>query len=306
MGRVPILGPVIFYTFRETVQKLFTFFLQTPLDLHVACRIIMKMQKGVNAMKRLSEVCKIVGVTRRTLQEYDKVGLLKPTSTTEGGYWLYDDAAIQKLLLIQIFVEVGYERKTIKALLESPTLDMLEEFERLIDTLEKKRKRIDGMINTIKNLKLTAKLPESTLRAMGNMDVTRIYKDKSFASYLEESIVNAAEYTEADSAEAELYMPFWYNIVAIGCFMGMPEDSAQVQTAVEQSYKDMIEMAKEDEDDSDEDLTDAELAEAFLEGIQEMVNDPELLQVVELQCGEGAAEYIIRAVQVFCDSKKLI
>lgn len=88
--------------------------------------------------------------------------------------------------------------------------------------------------------------------------------------------------------------------------MGMPEDSAQVQTAVEQSYKDMIEMAKEDEDDSDEDLTDAELAEAFLEGIQEMVNDPELLQMVELQCGEGAAEYIIRAVQVFCDSKKLI
>lgn len=264
------------------------------------------MQKGVDAMKRLSEVCKIVGVTRRTLQEYDKVGLLKPTSTTEGGYWLYDDAAIQKLILIQIFVEVGYERKTIKALLESPTLDMLEEFDCLIDSLEKKRKRIDGMINTIKNLKLTAKLPESTLRAMGNMDVTRIYKDKSFASYLEDSIVNAAEYTEVDSAEAELYMPFWYNLVAIGCLMGMPEDSAQVQAAVEQSYKDMIEMVKEDEDDSDEDLTDAELAEAFLEGIQEMVNDPELLQMVELQCGEGAAAYIIRAVQVFSDRKKLI
>lgn len=257
-------------------------------------------------MKRLSEVCKIVGVTRRTLQEYDKVGLLKPTSTTEGGYWLYDDAAIQKLILIQIFVEVGYERKTIKALLESPILDMLEEFDGLIDTLEKKRKSIDGMINTIQNLKLTAKLPESTLRAMGNMDVTRIYKDKSFTSYLEDSIVNAAEYTEVDSAEAELYMPFWYNLVAIGCLMGMPEDSAQVQAAVEQSYKDMIEMAKEDEDDSDEDLTDAELAEAFLVGIQEMVNDPELLQMVELQCGEGAAAYIIRAVQVFSDSKKLI
>ena len=252
-------------------------------------------------MKKLSEVCKIVGVTRRTLQEYDKVGLLKPTSTTEAGYWLYDDDAIQKLILIQIFVEVGYERKTIKALLESPTLDMLDEFDRLIDVLEKKRKRIDGMINTIKKLKLTAKLPKSTLRAMGNMDVTRIYRDKSFASYLEDSIVNAAEYTEA-----EVYMPFWYNLVAIGCLMGMPENSAQVQAAVEQSYRDMIEMAKEDEDDPDIGLTDAELAEAFLEGIQEMVNDPELLQMVELQCGEGAAAYIIRAVQVFSNSKKNI
>lgn len=257
-------------------------------------------------MKKLSEVCKLVGVTRRTLQEYDKIGLLKPTSTTKAGYWLYDDAAIQKLILIQIFVEVGYKRKNIKALLESPTLDMLGEFDRLIDTLEKKRKRIDGMINTIKNLKLTAKLPESTLRAMGNMDVTRIYKEKSFASYLEDSIINTAEYTEADSAEAELYMSFWYNIVAIGCLMGMPEGSTQVQAAVEQSYKDTIEMAKEDEDDTNEHLTEAELAEAFLEGIQEMLNDPELLQMVELQCGEGAAAYIIRAVQVFRDSKKTI
>lgn len=280
--------------------------MKNDLDCTLRAGFIMKVQKGVYAMKRLSEVCKIVGVTRRTLQEYDKVGLLKPTSTTEAGYWLYDDAAIQKLILIQIFVEVGYERKTIKALLESPTLDMLQEFDRLIDTLEKKRKRIDGMINTIKTLKLTAKLPESTLRAMGNMDVTRIYRDKSFASYLEDSITNAAEYTEADSAEAELYMPFWYNLVAIGCLMGRPEDSAQVQAAVEQSYRDMIEMAKEDENDSDEDLTDAELAEAFWEGIHEMVNDPELLQMVELQCGEGAAAYIIRAVQVFRDSKKII
>ena len=257
-------------------------------------------------MKKLSEFCKIVGVTRRTLQEYDKIELLKPTSTTENRYWLYDDAAIQKLILIQIFVEGGYERKSIKALLESPTLDMLEEFDRLIDTLEKKRKKIDGMINTIKTLKLTARLPESTLRAMGKMDVTRIYRDKSFKSYLEDSIENAAKYTEADNAEAEVYMPFWYNLTAIGCLMGMPEDSAQVQAVVEQSYKDMIEMAKEDEDNSDEDLTDAELAEAFLEGIHEMVDDPEFLQMVELQCGEGAAAYITRAVQVFSDRKKII
>lgn len=255
-------------------------------------------------MRKLSEVCKMVGVTRRTLQEYDKVGLLKPTSTTDSGYWLYDNAAIQKLILIRIFVEVGYERKAIKALLESPTLDMIEEFDNLIANLEKKRKRIDGMINTIKNMKLTAKLPESTLRAMGNLDVTRIYKDRSFSSYLEESIANSAEYTEADSAEVELYMPFWYNIIAIGCLMGMPEDADLVQAAVQQAYKDMIELAEEDEDASDEDVTEAELAEAFLEGIQDMVNDLELQQMVELQCGEGAVAYIVRAVQVFSDRKK--
>ena len=62
-------------------------------------------RKEVNVMKRLSEVCKEVGVTRRALQGYNEIGLLKPTSTTEAGYWLYDDDAIKKLKLIQIFVE---------------------------------------------------------------------------------------------------------------------------------------------------------------------------------------------------------
>lgn len=264
----------------------------------------MWMKKGVSTMKRLSEVCEMVGVTRRTLQEYNKVGLLEPTSTTDAGYWLYDDAAIQKLLLIRIFVEAGYERKAIKDILESPTLDMIEEFDHLIDSLEQKRKRIDGMINTIKTLKITAKLPESTLRAMSNMDVTRIFKDKSFASYLEDSIVSSAEYTEVDSAEAELYMPFWYNIVAIGAFMGIPEDTDQVQAAVHQAYTDMIEMVKAEEDGPDEDVTEEELTEAFVENIQDMVNDLELQQMVELQCGEGALAYIIRAVRVFGDRRK--
>jgi len=255
-------------------------------------------------MKKLSEVCKIVGVTRRTLQEYDKVELLKPTGKTESGYWLYDDVAIQKLILIQIFVEVGYERKTIKNLLESPTLDMLEEFDHLIDNLEKKRKRIDGMINTIKNLKLTAKLPESTLRAMESVDATRIYKDKSFASYLEDSIVRSAEYSEIDRTEAELFIPFWYNIIAIGLLIGMPEDAEQVQVAVEQVFKDMIDIVKKDDDNCNVNQIETELIEGFLEGIQDIMNEPDILQMVELQCGDGAVEYIIRAVKVFVNSKK--
>jgi len=252
-------------------------------------------------MKRLSEVCKIVGVTRRSLQEYDKIELLKPTSKNEAGYWLYDDAAIQKLFLIQIFVEVGYERKAIKALLESPTLDMLEVFDRLIDELEKKRGRIDGMLNTIKTMQLTAKLPENTLRALSSLDVTRIYREKSFSSYFEEAIAQSASYTEAEKAEAELYMPFCYTLIAIGCLKGMPEESEQVQSAVEQAFRDVVEMAKEDGDELDGKVDEAELVRSFGEGIQNMMNEPELQQLFEHQCGEGATTFILRAAKHFCD-----
>jgi DNA-binding transcriptional MerR regulator len=125
-------------------------------------------------VKKLSEVCKIVGVTRRTLQEYDKVGLLHPSDKTEAGYWLYDENAIKQLIAIQVFIECGYERKKIKSILEMPSLDLLSEFDKLITALEEKRKRIDGMINTVKTLQITAKLPLSTLLAIQRMDVGNI------------------------------------------------------------------------------------------------------------------------------------
>lgn len=100
-------------------------------------------------MKRIREVCKIVGVTRRTLQEYNKIGLLSPTGKTESGYWLYDDEAIEKLLLIKKFVEVGYERKQIKKILESEELNLREEFNKAVDLLKAEREEIDNKIEKI-------------------------------------------------------------------------------------------------------------------------------------------------------------
>jgi DNA-binding transcriptional MerR regulator len=107
-------------------------------------------------MMKLSEVCRLVGITRRTLQEYNRIDLVCPTGKTEGGYWLYDEEAVAKLIQIQIFVEAEYERKAIKKLLESPKLDLVKEYDQLIERLSVKKKRIDGMINSIKIIRLSA------------------------------------------------------------------------------------------------------------------------------------------------------
>ena len=45
-------------------------------------------------MKTVNEVSKLTGVSIRTLQYYDQIGLLKPAEYTESGYRLYDDAAL--------------------------------------------------------------------------------------------------------------------------------------------------------------------------------------------------------------------
>ena len=52
-------------------------------------------------MKTVNEVSKLTGVSIRTLQYYDKIGLLKPAEYTESGYRLYDDAANSPRILIR-------------------------------------------------------------------------------------------------------------------------------------------------------------------------------------------------------------
>ena len=257
-------------------------------------------------MKKLSEVCKIVGVTRRTLQEYKRIGLLEPTDITDAGHWLYDDNAIQTLMLIQVFVAAGYRRKQIKAILELPDMDKLREFNRLPDVLKEKRDKIDGFIAYIKTITLPQRLPEDTIRALSNMDITRIYSDKSFISNLDDFVRNYVESTEVDRADTELFTPFIISIIsifAIGGLTEQPEDSAPVQAAVEQSYHEWFKFAQHCDDAfQDEDSSDPDNIEFYLEFLQDMLSIQEF-QKLDLQLGEGAAAYIIRAVQVFCKRK---
>ena len=41
----------------------------------------------------VNDISKLTGVSIRTLQYYDTIGLLKPNGHTEAGYRLYDDTA---------------------------------------------------------------------------------------------------------------------------------------------------------------------------------------------------------------------
>ena len=48
-------------------------------------------------MMTVHEVSKLTGVSIRTLQYYDNIGLLHPAEYTEAGYRLYDDTALEIL-----------------------------------------------------------------------------------------------------------------------------------------------------------------------------------------------------------------
>lgn len=65
----------------------------------------------------------LTGVTVRTLRHYDKIGLLKPTSKTEGGHRLYTNREIKKLQQIQFLQKIGFRLNDIKDMLSSSEWD---------------------------------------------------------------------------------------------------------------------------------------------------------------------------------------
>ena len=67
----------------------------------------------------LREVCKIVGVTRRAIQGYEKIGMVQSTGKNKYGYLLYDDVAVNKIRTIKKYRDMGFSVKEVKEYLES-------------------------------------------------------------------------------------------------------------------------------------------------------------------------------------------
>lgn len=260
-------------------------------------------------MKRLSEVCEIVGITRRTLQGYEEIELQKPTETTEGGYWLYDEAAIERLIFIQIFVEAGYERKKIKQMLDSDEINLYEELNNAIVVLKEKQKRISGMINAIENIKIVTQLPLASIKAMSRRSVSQLYSKKSFKKCLDESIDSASQYTETEKDKASIYLPVWYLTSAIGCMQNEKPTSSDVQECVVELCRYIISLIKEEDNETEfmpEELSLFLIAKELEQGIGEMLSDLELKSMLDVQCGQGAEEFIKAALKGYCELNKHI
>lgn len=103
-------------------------------------------------MKSISQVAKLAGVSIRTLQYYDELGLLKPSELTNAGYRLYDDDALQTLQQILFFKELGFTLKEIKQILEKPDLDRSSVFRKQKELFLLKRDRLDRLIQLLEHL----------------------------------------------------------------------------------------------------------------------------------------------------------
>ena len=103
-------------------------------------------------MKSISQVAKLTGVSIRTLQYYDEIGLLKPSKLTSSGYRMYDDTALQTLQQILFFKELGFQLKEINELMKKSDSDREAIFKKQKELFLLKRNRIDRLIQLLERL----------------------------------------------------------------------------------------------------------------------------------------------------------
>jgi len=97
---------------------------------------------------RIGEIAKNAGVTVRTLSYYDKEGLLTPSSESEGGYRLYTDKDMVKLIQILMLKELGFPLSEIKKRLTK--LDTPEDVRAMLtEQASHIRKKIEALAESL-------------------------------------------------------------------------------------------------------------------------------------------------------------
>ena len=141
-------------------------------------------------MMTVHEVSRLTGVSIRTLQYYDRIGLLPPAEYTDAGYRLYDDTALETLQQILLFRELEFPLKEIRQIIQSPAFDRRKALDQQIELLELKKERLDRLIALARGIKTTgvkqkmdfsafdtAKLDEYAARAKEAWGETPAYKE---------------------------------------------------------------------------------------------------------------------------------
>ena len=241
-------------------------------------------------MMTVNEVSKLTGVSIRTLQYYDTIGLLKPVEYTESGYRLYDDTSLERLQQILLFKELEFPLKEIKRIVDAPDFDRNKALEQQIELLTMKKEHLENLINFARGIKGigvkymdfkafdTRKIDEYSERAKEQWGQTAEYKE------FEEK---TKDWTEADEAVAadELMQIF----VEFGQMKKMAPSDEQVQMQVKK-LQDYI---------TEHFYT---CSNKILNGLGRMYGGGgDLTENIDAAAGSGTAEFACKAIDIYCD-----
>lgn len=240
-------------------------------------------------MMTVNEVSKLTGVSIRTLQYYDTIGLLPPTEYTEAGYRLYDDRAMERLQQILLFRELKFPLKEINAIIDAPNFDRSKAIEQQIELLTMKKEHLEALIDFARKMKTTG---------VNNMDFKVFDKTKmdEYAQKAKEQWGQTAAYKEyeekakgvTDAQQKDVTSRFMLVFAEFGQMKEQDAASAPVQAQVAKLQAFITENYYT-------------CTKEILSGLGKMyAAGGEFTENIDSYGGEGTACFVAKAIEVYC------
>lgn len=241
-------------------------------------------------MMTVHEVSKLAGVSIRTLQYYDKIGLLHPTGYTDAGYRLYDDTDLERLQHILLFRELEFPLKDIKALINSPDFDRSKALDQQIELLKLKKEHIENLMNFALGIKMLG---------VKYMDFKAFDKSKldEYSKQAKEQYGNIPEYKEfveksknrTDEEDKLLADRFMLLFKEAGEIRNTDPASSAAQDLVKRIQEFITENMYT-------------CSNKILSGLGKMYSGGgDFTRNIDEYGGEGTAEFVDKAIQIYCD-----
>ncbi len=240
-------------------------------------------------MMTVKEVSRLTGVSVRTLQYYDRIGLLHPTGYTQSGYRQYDDVALEKLQQILLFRELEFPLKDIREIVNRSDFNREKAMEQQIELLEMKKEHIENLLHLCRELKTrgvpklnftafnTGKIEEYARKAKEQWGSTPAYQE-----YEKKSRNRTKEQESSMMADfSRLFEEF-----------GSMKEEDPASEKVQKQVKKVQDFITEHMYTCTNDILYS-LGGAYVGG-------GELNENIEKMGGEGTAEFIYRAIRIYC------
>lgn len=238
-------------------------------------------------MRTVKEVSKITGVSVRTLHHYDAIGLLKPSKVTEAGYRLYDDTALGRLQSILLFRELQFSLKEIKEILDRPNFELQDALSAQIELLEMQRNHLENLISFARNLQKNGG-NDMSFEVFDKREIEQYKREakekwgstKAFQEY-EQREKNGGDFGETANQMMQVF-------VELGALKDLKADDQVVQAKIEALRTFITEHYYH-------------CTKEILQGLGQMyVGDERFKKNIDKAGGEGTAEFVKEAIDVYC------
>lgn len=100
---------------------------------------------------QISELAKLMGISVRTLQYYDRIGLLKPAAIEENGYRTYDQESVKRLQKILHYKKLDFSLKDIGLLLSKEDASVRYALTNQRKRLAEKKRETEALLSALDN-----------------------------------------------------------------------------------------------------------------------------------------------------------